>query len=58
MIPANLMSKEEYEIYEERAAICEYDGNMTQQEAEKIATKQIIDMRFNKRNKNDSDNRR
>jgi hypothetical protein len=56
MIPANLMSKEEYEIYEERAAICEYDGNMTRQEAEKIATKQIIDMRFKKRN--DSNDRR
>jgi len=39
MIPTDLMNKEEREIYEERAAICEYEGNMTREEAERIATK-------------------
>lgn len=39
------MNEKEQEIYDERVAICIYDGNLSEEEAKEIAEKQIKDLR-------------
>lgn len=46
------MNEKEQEIYEERVAICIYDGNLTEEEAKRIAEKQIEDLRSKEGEKN------
>lgn len=35
------MTQDEREAFEERAAICEFDGKLTRKEAEQMATQEI-----------------
>ena len=46
------MNKKEQELYDERVAICIYDGNLTEEEAKEIAEKQIKDLRSKENEKN------
>jgi hypothetical protein len=46
------MNQKEQEIYDERVAICIYDGNLTEEEAREIAEKQIKDLRSKENEKN------
>lgn len=39
------MNEKEREIYDERVAICIYDGNLTEEEAKRIAEEQIKELR-------------
>lgn len=48
------MTEDEQDLYEERAAIREYDGGYTREEAEKLALQDIENMRHNRRNRHDS----
>lgn len=46
------MNEKEQEIYNERVAICIYDGNLSEEEAKEIAKKQIKDLRNKENEKN------
>lgn len=46
------MNEKEQEIYDERVAICIYDGNLSEEEAKEIAEKQIKDLRSKENEKN------
>lgn len=46
------MNEKELELYDERVAICIYDGNLSEEEAKKIAEKQIKDLRNKENEKN------
>lgn len=46
------MNEKEQETYDERVAICIYDGNLSEEEAKEIAEQQIKDLRNKENEKN------